>query len=219
MIHRFFLICLFCLFSQLAAQSPLIVGIAGGTGSGKSTFAQKIKESLGDNVALIEQDAYYKILSHLSIEERRNVNFDHPDSLDFSLLCEHLVALKSGRSILKPTYDFKTHSRASKEEKIIPSKIILVEGILLFAVSEVRDLLDIKIFIDVKDDIRLLRRIERDLVERGRTLDEIKNQYMATVKPMHQLFVSPSKIHADVIIPAIGDTTEAEKIITSRLSF
>ena len=203
----------------MPAQAPLIVGIAGGTGSGKSTFAQRIKESLGENVALIEQDAYYKSLSHLSMDERKNVNFDHPDSLDFSLMCEHLVALKRGESILKPTYDFKTHSRTAIEEEIVPAKIILVEGILLFAVPEVRELLDIKIFIDVKDDIRLLRRIERDLVERGRSLEDIKIQYVSTVKPMHQLFVSPSKLYADVIIPAIGDTTEAEKIITSRLSF
>ncbi|MBA3604129.1 MAG: uridine kinase [Parachlamydiaceae bacterium] len=221
MIQHFLLscLCLFCVFSQLVAQSPMVVGIAGGTGSGKSTFAKKIKETFGENVVLIEQDAYYKNLPHLGIEERKFVNFDHPDSLDFPLLCQHLVTLKNGQSILKPTYDFKTHSRTSIEEEVNPAKIILVEGVLLFSVPEVRELLDIKIFIDVKDDIRLLRRIERDMQERGRTLEEIKNQYLATVKPMHQLFVAPSKIHADVIIPAIGDTTEAEKIITSRLNF
>lgn len=219
MIPRFLLICFFCLFSQLAAQAPIIVGIAGGTGSGKSTFAKKIKESFGENVALIEQDDYYKNLSHLSAEERKQVNFDHPDSLDFPLLCQHLFDLKQGHSVLKPTYDFKTHSRTSVQQEILPTKIILVEGILLFAVPEVRELLDIKIFIDVKDDIRLLRRIERDMQERNRTLDEIKNQYLRTVKPMHILYVAPSKTYADVIIPAIGDTTEAEKIITSRLTF
>lgn len=219
MLQRFFLIVLVCLISQLSAQTPLIVGIAGGTGSGKSTFAKKIKETFGENVALIEQDAYYKNLSHLPPDERKHVNFDHPDSLDFSLLCQHLSALKQGKSISKPIYDFKTHSRTAIEQEVQPAKIIVVEGVLLFAVQEVRDLFDIKLFIDVKDDVRLLRRIERDIQERGRTLEEIKQQYLTTVKPMHALFVAPSKMHADVIIPAIGDTTEAEKIITSRLAF
>lgn len=152
-----------------------------------------------------------------TIVTRKQMNFDHPDSLDFSLMSQHLLALKQGATICKPTYDFKTHSRTDVVQEIIPTNIIILEGVLLFAVPEVRALCDIKLFIDVEDDIRLLRRLERDLSERGRSLDDIKNQYLTSVKPMYSLFVAPSKAFADVIIPAIGDTTEAERIISSRL--
>lgn len=214
---RFILVSLLLLSSHISAEEVLIVGIAGGSGSGKTTFAKKIKEHFGDNVALIDQDSYYKDLSHLPAEERKQTNFDHPDSLDFALLCQHLLALKQGTTICKPTYDFKTHSRTDLVQEVISTKIIIVEGVLLLAIPEVRALCDIKLFIDVEDDIRLLRRMERDLSERGRSLDEIKSQYLATVKPMYSFFVAPSKAFADVIIPTIGDTTEAEKIISSRL--
>lgn len=218
-IHSFLIamLILICPLSLLSAQNVVVVGIAGGSGSGKTTFAKKIREFFGDNATLIDQDAYYKDLSHLSPEERKRVNFDHPDSLDFSMLCSHLKALKQGQSIHKPIYDFKTHSRTSFVQEITPAKIILVEGVLLFAVPEARELCDIKLYIDAEDDIRLLRRLERDVVERGRSLDEIRSQYLESVKPMYSLFVAPSKVHADIIIPSIGDTAEAERIITSRL--
>lgn len=214
---RFLIFLTLILTTHIAAQDALIVGIAGGTGSGKTTFAKKIKEIFGDDVALIDQDSYYRDWSHLSMEERDQINFDHPDSLDFALLATHLIALKQQRPIFKPKYDFKTHTRVSGEAEVLPAKIILVEGILLFAVQEICDLCDIKIYVDVEADVRLLRRLERDLYERGRSFDAVQNQYLTTVKPMHNLFVEPSKVYADVIIPAVGDTTEAEKIIVSRL--
>lgn len=217
MIFQLFLLCAIFISSSLTAQAPLILGIAGGTGSGKSTFAKKIKETFGDDVALIQEDAYYKDLTHLSLEERKQVNFDHPDSLDFDLFCQHLDDLKQGKAILKPTYDFNHHLRTTEMEEVLPAKIIIAEGVLLFAVAEVRERCDIKLFIDVEDDIRFIRRLERDLLERGRTIEDVKRQYFSSVKPMHNLFVGPSKIHADIIIPGIGDTREAEKIIEFRL--
>ncbi|MBA2727280.1 MAG: uridine kinase [Parachlamydiaceae bacterium] len=219
MLFRYFFVLICTFIIPLTAQGSLIVGIAGGSGSGKTTFAKKIKETFGENAVLIEQDAYYKDMSHLTIDDRKHINFDHPESLDFDLICSHLLALKQGESILKPTYDFSTHSRTPIQQEICPAKIIIIEGVLLFAVAGVRDLCDIKLYIDVEDDIRFIRRLERDIRDRGRTLEEVKDQYLVTVKPMHSLFVAPSKIHADVIIPGVGDTSEAEKIIASRLIF
>lgn len=216
-LHAVIMTTMLLLVCPISAQAPLIVGIVGGSGSGKTTFAKKITEFFGENATLIDQDSYYKDISHLSLEERNQVNFDHPDSLDFSMLCSHLRELKNGKSILKPLYDFKTHSRTSSVEEIHAAKIIVVEGILLFAHAEVRELCDIKLFIETDDDIRLLRRLERDVTERGRSIEQIKKQYLTTVKPMYSLFVAPSKAHADIIIPSMGNTAEAERIITSRL--
>jgi len=219
MFIRYIFALIFTFIAPLAAQDLLIVGIAGGSGSGKSTFAKRIKETFGDKAVLIEQDAYYKDMSHLPAEDRKHINFDHPECIDFDLISSHLLALKRGESVLKPTYDFSTHTRTQIQQEVFPAKIIIIEGVLLFAVAEVRDLCDIKLYIDVEDDIRFIRRLERDIRERGRTVEEVKNQYLVTVKPMHSLFVAPSKIFADVIIPGVGDTTEAEKIIASRLTF
>lgn len=191
----------FCLvIFNLHAETIVLVGIAGGTGSGKTTLAKKLNQHFGDGAVLLSQDCYYKDLSHLSLEERESVNFDHPASIDFTLFKEHLLELKKGRSVLIPQYDFTTHTRTDQMEILDSAPIILVEGILLFAVPEVRELFDLKIFIDTDDDIRLMRRLERDLQERGRDFDSVKKQYLATVKPMHQKYVEPTKSQADVVI-------------------
>ena len=159
-------ILMFILASQIAiANEPYIIGIAGGSGSGKTRFSQKLQDVLGSDAILIQQDAYYKDLAHLSLDEREKVNFDHPDSIDFDLICQHLMELKNLHSIVKPNYDFITHTRISTEEEIPPAKIIIVEGILLLAMPKVRELLDIKIYVEADDDIRLLRRLERDYCE------------------------------------------------------
>lgn len=215
------------LLSQVAANEdqthqqkeiPMIfLGIAGGSGSGKTTVAQKICSSLGESIILIEQDNYYRDLSHLSFEERTLVNFDHPNSIDFVLMREHLLALKEGTAIEKPIYNFQSHSREKSASKVEPARVIIVEGILLFAIPEVRELLDIKVFVDTEDDIRLLRRIERDMAERGRDFESIKLQYLTTVKPMHLEFVEPSKRYADIIIPRGGENRTAVNLIISKL--
>lgn len=194
--------CLFfcCFFCQIYAQDLLIVGIAGGTGSGKTTLANELQRYFSDSSVLISQDSYYHDLSHLSPEERSLVNFDHPNSLDFELLKDHLIHLKQGQSIEKPIYDFVSHSRVDTVEIIDSAPIIIVEGILLFAAPELRDLFDLKIFIDTDDDIRIMRRLERDIHERGRDFASVKNQYFSTVKPMHNQFVEPSKTYADVVV-------------------
>lgn len=219
MLIKYVLLCLITIFCQcpLAAYNTLVVGIAGGSGSGKTTFTKKIKETFGDSAVLLEVDSYYKDLSHLPPDERKQTNFDHPDSIDFALLLNDLLILKQGLPIFKPVYDFKTHTRTTIQQQIDPARVILVEGVLLLAIPEIRELCDIKLYIDVEDDIRLLRRIERDMTERGRSFDDVKFQYLATVKPMHTLFVAPSKAFADLIVPSLGDTSTAEKIISSRL--
>lgn len=199
-------------------EETIFVGIAGGTGSGKTTVAYTILDSFQcEEVALIEQDSYYKDLPHLSHEERGKINFDHPDSLDFNLLISHLRGLKGGEDIAKPVYDFTMHQRKEKFEQVKPAKIIVVEGILIFAVPELRDLFDVKIFVDTDDDERLLRRIERDIKERGRTFDSVKEQYLATVKPMYLEFAEPSKRYADVIIPRGGMNKIATNMIIAKL--
>lgn len=201
----------------LSAVESLIVGIAGGTGSGKTTLAEKIFELFPNEAVLISQDSYYKDLSHLSIQERAHLNYDHPDSLDFKLLKEHLDILKTGQEIAIPVYSFRTHSREAHTQTIKPASIIIVEGILLFAVPEIRKLFDIKIFLDTDDDIRLLRRMERDMKERGRDFASVRDQYLKTVKPMHDTFVEPSKRFADVIIPSERRNETALKMIASKL--
>jgi uridine kinase len=211
-------IIIFCCFSlSLFAESIVFVGIAGGTGSGKTTFAKKVHEAFPSAV-LISQDSYYKDLSYLPFDQREKTNFDHPDSLEFDLLRKHLIDLKNGLSIEQPIYNFKTHSREEGTVSVKCSQVILVEGILLFAALELRDLFDIKIFVDTDDDIRILRRIERDITERSRDFNSIKEQYLKTVKPMHDAFVEPSKKFADVIIPQGGHNQVAVSLILAKLN-
>lgn len=196
---------------------PLLIGVVGGSGSGKTTVARAIYDFLGRDAAFIDQDAYYLDLSHLSLDERRLVNFDHPDAFDTDLLVEHLGRLQAGESIRKPTYDFAAHTRAGAVVEIVPRNVVLVDGILLFADARLRSLFDIKIFVDVADDVRFIRRLRRDVEERGRTMDDVIRQYLATVRPMHLEFVEPSKRHADVILPEGGHNRIGVEMILARV--
>ena len=196
----------------------ILIGVAGGSGSGKTTIAHNLVKVFSDEEAiLVEQDAYYRELEDLSLEERAKVNFDHPSSIEFSLMKKHLENLKNSIAIERPIYNFKTHSRDNKKLKINPSKIIIVEGILIFAIKEIRDLFDIKIFVDTDADEMLLRRIERDISERGRSFQTVKEQYLKTVKPMYLEFCEPTKRYADIIIPRGGENTVAINMVISNL--
>ena len=196
----------------------IIIGVAGGSGSGKTTVAHNlIKAFKAEDAVLVEQDAYYKEHSHMTFEERSKVNYDHPNSIEFELLKKHLLNLKSGESIQRPIYDFTTHSRKEESITLQPSRIIIVEGILIFAVPEIRELFDVKIFVDTDADEMLLRRIERDINERGRTFDSVKTQYLTTVKPMYLEFAEPSKRYADIIIPRGGENKIAINMIIAKL--
>ena len=196
----------------------IIIGVAGGSGSGKTTVANNlVKAFKAEDAVLVEQDAYYRELLNMSIEEKAKVNFDHPDSIEFELLRKQLEMLKEGKSIDRPIYDFTTHSRKEGAVRINSSKIIIVEGILIFAVPEIRELLDVKIFVDTDADEMILRRIERDMNERGRSFESVKNQYLTTVKPMFLEFCEPSKRYADVIIPRGGENKVAIDMIISNL--
>jgi uridine kinase len=213
-----YLIALFVFFTTSLFASPrLIVGIAGGTGSGKTTLAEKLLETFSDRAILITQDDYYKDLTHLNKEERAKQNFDHPDSIDFDLLKQHLLQLKDNHPIQKPSYNFCDHAREPLTQTVKPADIVIIEGILIFAVPEIRELCDLKIFVETDDDVRLLRRIERDMNERARDFKSIKEQYMTTVKPMHDAFVEPSKRYADVIIPTIRRNENGIALIISSL--
>lgn len=183
----------------------MIIGICGGTGSGKTTIARAIVKAVGaKKVVLIEQDSYYRNLSDMPLDERKQANFDHPDSLDSDMLVNHLLRLKQGLAVDMPLYDFKTHTRSDKIDVIEPRPVVIVEGILIFAEPRVLDLLDVRVFVDTPDDIRLIRRLRRDITERGRTFERTLEQYERTIRPMHFEFVEPSKRHADVIIPEGG---------------
>jgi uridine kinase len=196
----------------------LIVGIAGGSGSGKSTVARRIASSLAaPDVAFIDMDAYYRNFAHLPMEERRRINWDHPDALDIDLLVDHLALLRAGMPIEKPTYDFVTHTRAARVDRIAPGRVVVVDGILLFADERVRAQCDVKVFVDADADIRLIRRIRRDMSERGRPLDEILAQYLSTVQPMHLQFVEPSKRYADVIVPRGGHNEVAIEMLVAKI--
>ena len=200
----------------------IVVGIAGGTASGKTSVTKSILEELQKthiNSILLEQDSYYKKMDNLTYDERVKLNYDHPDLIDFDLLEEHILKLRDGHSIEKPIYDFQIYNRINETEHIEPANLIIVDGILILAMEKIRNLFDAKIFVDTDDDERLLRRIERDLKERGRTFESIKNQYMATVKPMHLEFVEPSKRYADVIIPRGKDNKVGIKMVSSRLRY
>jgi uridine kinase len=196
----------------------VIIGVAGGTGSGKTTVANRILDRVGaEHIAYIPHDAYYKDLSHLPQEERIQTNFDHPDALETSLMVTHLQSLRKGKAVEIPVYDFTHHVRTDTTRLVGPAPIILVEGILLFVEPELCRLLDVKIFIDTDADIRFIRRLRRDVNERGRTVDSVINQYLRTVRPMHQEFVEPSKRAADVIIPEGGFNEVAIEMLASRI--
>ena len=199
-------------------KSPLVVGIAGGSGSGKSTIARAILEALptGSGV-LLEQDHYYRSMSHLSFEDRGKVNYDHPDALELALFSSHLDELRGNRPIERPTYDFATHARAPQGVLIAPAPVIVVEGILVLAEEQLRSRFDVKVFVDTDADIRLMRRIRRDLEHRGRTFAQVRAQYYESVRPMHLAFVEPSKRFADIIIPEGGQNRVALDLILSHL--
>lgn len=185
-------------------QTPVVIGIGGPSGSGKSTIADAIQKEVRDHITILTQDSYYKSFEHLSYEERAKINYDHPQAFDNELLISHIQALKQRIPVQIPVYDFATHLRTEETVQLKPSKIIMIEGILIFENKVLRDLMDIKIFVDTDSDIRVLRRIERDMNERGRNLESIMEQYRSTVRPMNIEFVEPSKRYADVIIPEGG---------------
>jgi uridine kinase len=199
-------------------MKPLIIGIAGGSGSGKSTVASNVADLLTtSSVAFIDMDAYYKNFPQLSLEERRKLNWDHPDAFDYDLLCEHLEALSLRRPINKPEYNFVTHLRCAQSIRIEPADVVVIDGILLFVDDRVRELCDVKVFVDADPDIRLIRRLQRDTRDRGRPLDEIIDQYLSTVQPMHLQFVEPSKRYADVIVPRGGHNAIAIEMIVAKI--
>jgi uridine kinase len=199
-------------------KQPLVIGIAGGTGSGKTTVANAIFEQVGENIAsYLPHDAYYKDLTGLPQAQRAAVNFDHPNSLDTGLMKQHIQHLKNNQEIELPIYDFTRHCRTKETTKILPRPVILVEGILIFVDSDLRDLFDVKLFVDTDADIRLIRRIQRDISERGRTLESVLQQYQDTVRPMHLEFVEPSKRYADVIIPEGGYNVVALEMVIARI--
>ena len=198
-------------------KKKILVGVGGGTGSGKTTVSRAIRDKIGkDNITYIPHDKYYKDSSHLSESEKEKVNFDHPNSLDTELLISDLYKLYNGNIINIPIYDFKTHSRTSETEQIIPRNIILVEGILIYNNVELRNMINTKIYVDTEADERFIRRLKRDYSERGRTIDSIVEQYQTTVKPMHQQFVEPTKAYADIIIPS-GYNKSAVDMVVSGL--
>jgi uridine kinase len=203
-----------------APAKPLIIGIAGGTGSGKSTVARRVAEELRvtQSLAFIDMDAYYRDFSSLTFDERRHVNWDHPDAIDVDFLVEQLSELAAGRAVEKPIYDFVTHRRRPEAERVEPADVVVVDGILLFADARVRELCDVKVFVDADADVRLIRRIRRDMAARGRPLEEILTQYLSTVRPMHLQFVEPSKRYADVIVPRGGHNEVAVQMIVARIT-
>jgi len=204
-------------FCSLFCQEVLVVGISGGSGSGKSTLAKKLHSAFPEDSVILCQDSYYRDLSHLSSEERDKVNFDHPGALEFALMQEQLSSLKNYETILLPQYDFATHTRKPTYSTIKPKKILIVEGLMVLSEPGIRDLLDIKLFVDTAEDIRLIRRIHRDQTERQRSISSILEQYLETVRPMHLQFVEPSKRFADVIIPEGGENTIAVDLIIAKI--
>lgn len=197
---------------------PLIIGIAGGSGSGKSTVARNVADSLGSlSVAFIDMDAYYRNFTELSLDERRKLNWDHPDAFDYDLLTDHLQRLGDRETVNKPVYDFVTHLRADQSVPVEPSDVIVIDGILLFVDDRVRALCDVKVFVDADADVRLIRRIQRDLSTRGRPLSEVIEQYLSTVQPMHLQFVEPSKRYADIIVPRGGHNSVAIEMIAAKI--
>ena len=198
-------------------MSILTIGIAGGTGSGKSTITKRIVEYFGGNVSVVNHDNYYKAHDDMTYEERCQLNYDHPDAFENELMIEHLKQLKAGNSVQCPVYDYTVHNRSSEFTTIEPAKVIIVEGILILADKDLCDQMDIRVFVDTDADVRILRRIIRDVKKRGRTLDSVVDQYLTTVKPMHEAFVEPSKKNAHVIIPEGGRNQVALDMVIGRI--
>ena len=195
----------------------MIIGIAGGTGSGKTTITQSIVERFGDNVTVLYHDDYYREQHSMTYEERCKTNYDHPDAFDTDLFLEHLDKLRSGEAIESPVYDFTIHDRSDRTKSVRPAPVILIEGILIFVDSALTDRMDIKIFVDTDADVRILRRLERDVKERGRSIDSVIGQYLGTVKPMHEKFVEPSKKMADIIVLEGGRNSVALDLIMNKI--
>ena len=197
---------------------PIIIGVAGGTASGKTTVSRKILQTVGANhIAYIDHDAYYRDLSHLPLEERQKVNFDHPDSLENALMIAHLQTLLQGQTVEIPVYDFAQYIRTSQLNRVESRRVILVEGILIFVDKELREMMDIKIYVDAPPDLRFIRRLKRDIAERGRSINHVIEQYLETVRPMHMEFVEPSKHFADVIIPRGGRNIKAIQMVVAQI--
>ena len=196
---------------------PIVIGIAGGTNSGKTTMVKRIADEFGEQIAMLSHDFYYLRRDNEPFEQRCQVNYDHPDAFETDLMIQHVKALKAGQSIERPCYDYAIHNRTSEVVKVNPSKVIIIEGILIFENKELRDLCDVKLFIDAPADIRILRRIKRDVAKRGRTVESVINQYLTTVRPMHELFVEPSKQYADIIIPEGGRNIVAFEMISQKI--
>ena len=199
------------------SRFPIIIGIAGGTGSGKSTFTNRLKKRFGDHVTVIYHDNYYRQHDEISFEDRKKINYDHPDSLETELLIEHLEQLKNGQSIMCPVYDYTVHNRSKDVVEIKPSNIIILEGILVLSDERLRQMVDIKVFVDADADERILRRVLRDVKERGRDIDNIIDQYLTTVKPMHYLYVEPMKMYADIVINS-GMNEVALDLVANKIS-
>lgn len=200
-------------------MDPIIIGVAGGTGAGKTTVIKHITDQIGkQNMAVLEHDSYYRDLKHLPFEERARQNFDHPSALETELLVQHIEALRKGYQVEVPIYDFSRHVRKEETKLVEPKHVILIDGILIFSEKELRELMNIKIFVDTDDDIRLLRRIRRDIIERDRNLEGILNQYEKHVRPMHLEFVEPSKRYADIIIPRGGENEVALEMVNALIT-
>ena len=195
----------------------LVVGIAGGSGSGKTTLTRLVSEALGGDATVITHDSYYAAHHELTYEERTQLNYDHPDSYETSLMVEHLAALRRGEAVEVPVYDFADYDRSDETVTVAPSRVIIVEGILIFCEPALRDLMDVKVFVDTDADVRILRRVRRDVRKRGRSLESVIDQYLATVKPMHEAFVEPSKRYADIIIPQGGKNAVALQMLLARI--
>jgi uridine kinase len=199
-------------------MSSFVIGVAGGSGSGKTTVVRRIVDSLGsEHVTLLDHDRYYRDRNDLRLEERAALNYDHPDSLETDLLVRHVRDLKAGRGVEAPRYDFTRHARLTEKDTLQPRRALIVEGILIFTDSALRELMDIKVFVDTDSDTRFIRRLQRDVAERGRTMESVIDQYQSTVKPMHREFVEPSKRYADVIIPLGGHNTVAVDLLLTML--
>lgn len=199
-------------------KEVILIGVAGGSGSGKSTLIERIKEEFKDQITVICHDSYYKRQEGRTYEERASVNYDHPDAFETELMVEHIKALKNRQEIEQPVYDYTIHNRTSQTVTVKPAKVIVVDGILIFENKELRDMFDIKVYVDTDADVRIIRRILRDVQERARSLESVITQYLTTVKPMHEQFVEPSKKYADIIIPEGGHNTVALEMLINRIA-